>query len=771
MDMNYMNEMKADGLTPHSLASLESELKSSPNTSLVLLRSLIQIVPSSLQGLNEKLESLVMEHAVKLDVHHMLVITQLLNNVSNTECAPPGGHWQGLITSMMRRATELVEASMPPEHSPSGRERWFHLGASTTYTVTAWIKFTEEMNTEILSVRDDDGVRVRLTLTDTHWVAESFGVQGHKVEKIGENLYPKPKDLVDGKTWRLVQVNHKRHLLRSASIRISIDNVLLPSLPCDYPQTSTPLILSVFPTFHYSSILISSGGLDRHVLNTLSPPHLIYDDVNAYKPLSATQSEAYNSAFYAHDQAKTEKYEGIGTVFGKIEYNESERGWEKGTNVDPLVDLLDGMVCSLPGSPFAPETINFLGAMLDKSMRAREWAIRQQLGIRLATAVRIGAIYNAGWTVPFKDSEHGSSAAQNVPSLVQIAIINFMTRVLKPADFDSPLATHKRLSDLALVPLQIVLSPELYAGSVTFGREVLNYRGQGVVDLIRLRCNWRTDLNDPSDFIHVASTCLTSMMISTLKAPRVHKGENACKVLVDVLNECNLGGVAGGVVVAVMKNLIEWEDEEVNRRFGQGLLLHNFHSVTGVCTLALINPPPQNQSLWVDQWKTLLCVYTWLSSAAGNLGSSCSRTLGTALIEVARAGKLGNVVDDFLVNYLFLGGPNSNINRLLSVLPILPALVASLTTPEVKPDMLTKFLAVAGVSLKSDFIAVEKVVGEDVGYLKYLLICVNEIETLINSKGTQEGVGERLRACEDLLLDATASLLVCSMRNGGASST
>ena len=87
------------------------------------------------------------------------------------------------------------------------------------------------------------------------------------------------------------------------------------------------------------------------------------------------------------------------------------------------------MVCSLPGSPFAAETIDFLGSMIDRSMRAREWAIRHQLGIRIATAVRIGAIYNAGWTVPFKDSEHGSSAAQNVPATTQTAIINFMSKV------------------------------------------------------------------------------------------------------------------------------------------------------------------------------------------------------------------------------------------------------------------------------------------------------------------------------------------------------
>ena len=128
-------------------------------------------------------------------------------------------------------------------------------------------------------------------------------------------------------------------------------------------------------------------------------------------------------------------------------------------------------------------------------------------------------------------------------------------------------------------------------------------------------------------------------------------------------------------------------------------------------------------------------------------------------------------MDDFLVNYLFLGGPNSNINRLLSVLPLLPTLVVSLTTPTLRADMLTKFLATAGVSLKSDFIAVERVVGEDVGYLKYLVACVMEIERQSEQNCEDPSKQDALRTCEDLVLDATASLLVCSMRNGGASST
>jgi len=116
---------------------------------------------------------------------------------------------RSLISSLVKKAKSLVERSSPPEHTPSGRERWFNLGASSSYTVTAWVKFTDEMNTEFLSVRDDDGVRVRLTLAGTSWVAESFGVQGHKVEKIGEGLFPRTEELGKDRSWRLIQLSHK----------------------------------------------------------------------------------------------------------------------------------------------------------------------------------------------------------------------------------------------------------------------------------------------------------------------------------------------------------------------------------------------------------------------------------------------------------------------------------------------------------------------------------------------------------------------------------
>ena len=191
-----LDSLCRDGLTPHALASLESSLKElsqNPNNDLsrLLLRSIPSIKRSDLQGLNDKFESLVMDHTANIDIEHMLVLTQLLNGVSPNWDAPPQSpseprSWDGLISSIMIKATSLVNSSNPPEHTPSGRERWFSLGANTSYTITAWVKFTDEMNTEVLSVRDDDGVRVRLTLTDTSWVAESYGVQGHKVEKIGE---------------------------------------------------------------------------------------------------------------------------------------------------------------------------------------------------------------------------------------------------------------------------------------------------------------------------------------------------------------------------------------------------------------------------------------------------------------------------------------------------------------------------------------------------------------------------------------------------------
>ena len=134
------------------------------------------------------------------------------------------------------------------------------------------------------------------------------------------------------------------------------------------------------------------------------------------------------------------------------------------------------------------------------------------------------------------------------------------------------------------------------------------------------------------------------MCVQELKGGNVRKGELAVKSLTDCLAESGLGSMAGGVVIGTMRKLVEWADPDVNRRFGQGLLQNSFHSVIGLCTLAMINPTPPKASLsWVPQWRNLLCVYTWLSSAAGVLGSRCSKTLGIALMEVARAGKLEEV--------------------------------------------------------------------------------------------------------------------------------
>ena len=70
-------------------------------------------------------------------------------------------------------------------------------------------------------------------------------------------------------------------------------------------------------------------------------------------------------------------------MFGSVTYSDNEGGWEKGTvELDCIVDFLDGLVGSIPGSLFGAEVIEFIGAVVDKSMRAREWAIRQQVRMR-----------------------------------------------------------------------------------------------------------------------------------------------------------------------------------------------------------------------------------------------------------------------------------------------------------------------------------------------------------------------------------------------------
>ena len=97
--------------------------------------------------------------------------------------------------------------------------------------------------------------------------------------------------------------------------------------------------------------------------------------------------------------------------------------------------------------------------------------------------------------------------------------------------------------------------------------------------------------------------------------------------------------------------------------------------------------------------------------------------------------QLEGFVDDALINYLFLGGPNSNVNRLASVLPLMTPLLLSLSHPTVDVDAMTRFLAVAGVSLKSDFVAADRVAGDDGRYLEYLVECAVEIEAMAEKKG------------------------------------
>ena len=82
------------------------------------------------------------------------------------------------------------------------------------------------------------------------------------------------------------------------------------------------------------------------------------------------------------------------------------------------------------------------------------------------------------------------------------------------------------------------------------------------------------------------------------------------------------------------------------------------------------------------------------------MGAEAATSLGISFAPLAASGAMSGYVDDALVNYLFLGGPNSNVNRLASVLPLMTPLLRSMMSPAPDVDGMTRFLAVAGVSLK-----------------------------------------------------------------------
>ena len=487
----------------------------------------------------------------------------------------------------------------------------------------------------------------------------------------------------------LLQMSHRRSLLRSSSIKIYVNNVLLSPLQCDYPSVNSEFTLTALPDVAYSSILVSTIGLSRSQMSALSPPYLLYRSASSSKNLlCGEQSSFYNVTYTGLDHVQSSKdsksYNSPGIILGSVEYDRTERGWVGGRcgSLDGFEEICDGFICSLVRDGPVAETLDLLSTVLQKSLPFREHSIRSSLGLRVCTALRTSLTYRTNsWEVPYKDVEHNSSLCRNIVnySSVKTSLLNILTTVLSPTDLTSPLTTHKRTSDYALIALQIFLSIDLYSSDVllatkiwqivadTYCYEGVNEDGYGLkvhackffarvvglqklCDLIRLRCNWVAEQQTLGsgqqvfNFQEVAIRVCCCVCVQELKGGNVRKGELAVKSLTDCLAESGLGSMAGGVVIGTMRKLVEWADPDVNRRFGQGLLQNSFHSVIGLCTLAMINPTPPKASLsWVPQWRNLLCVYTWLSSAAGVLGSRCSKTLGIALMEVARAGKLEEV--------------------------------------------------------------------------------------------------------------------------------
>jgi hypothetical protein len=309
-------------------------------------------------------------------------------------------------------------------------------------------------------------------------------------------------------------------------------------------------------------------------------------------------------------------------------------------------------------------------------------------------------------------------------------------------------------------------------------------------------------------------TSITTFLLTLrfLDTTHIKPGENDVAICVNALVSKDLEGPAATVVLKSFVYLLENSDESICVRFGQALQSSSFMKHATIMLANVIDSSPLPSPEYQSNWRLCFMVLLWLSSATGNVGAKSCVTLGTLMLKSARNNLLPSVINDDLTNYLFLGGPSSNINRLKVVLPILPALVCSLINLSHQSrdySTLTKFLATAGVALKSDFVATAAL-KDSVQYLGYLIVVVREIQQVIASNAsapapTADGgdnndllldlsfdnagakpssptlspssrrpsldISQQLIACQDLTLDACSSLLVDSMHRGGSDST
>ncbi|GMI31700.1 hypothetical protein TeGR_g14162 [Tetraparma gracilis] len=306
-----------------------------------------------------------------------------------------------------------------------------------------------------------------------------------------------------------------------------------------------------------------------------------------------------------------------------------------------------------------------------------------------------------------------------------------------------------------------------------------------------------------SSLPHLVALASFLLKLRLSDAINIKGGEAETLVCIRTLVQRDLKDLAATVVLETFVGLLESEDQLVCVRFGQALQGANFMKYATVMLSNTVDSRHNQTAEWRENWRMCLQTTLWLASATGSSGARHCETLGKLMYKSASGGLLPLVISDDLTNYLFLGGPASNINRLKVVLPILPALVAALihdANASSDYSSLTKFLATAGVALKSDFLAVSALADSVVGYLDYLIIVVREIEKVILSApsasaapldanllldlsfddssaspppapASSDSTVQQLVACQDLTLDACSSLLVDAMRMGGVSST
>ena len=222
------------------------------------------------------------------------------------------------------------------------------------------------------------------------------------------------------------------------------------------------------------------------------------------------------------------------------------------------------------------------------------------------------------------------------------------------------------------------------------------------------------------------SRLLLPMLLSSLTNNRsISQAEKDIVAMVAALSEASLGSTTADIVLTALVGVLVWcevlppeaakgmvpsgpdegEKVQVAGRLGRNLLMAQFHDVVAPVLLSrtvFSGESATGITSWQSHWQKCLLVFSWLASIAGPEGITSAESTGSLMLASSLAGSLEKAMGDFDIRVsstLFLPSPNMALwigaslrnewsykdllaDRLHIMMPMLPAMVVSMLTPE-----------------------------------------------------------------------------------------